>query len=67
MRFGLSILTAINALANRERMLISPVTDEKVAMPMMVSVLVDSLAASLAAPLSASTKAELLNSEKKLA
>jgi AcrR family transcriptional regulator len=67
MRFGLAIFTAISALANRERMLISPVTDEKVEMPMLVSVLVDSLVASLGAPLSASTKAELGHSEKKLA
>jgi AcrR family transcriptional regulator len=67
MRFGLSILTAISALANRERMLISPVTDEKVEMPMLVSVLIDSLVASLTAPLSASTKTELQRSTKKLA
>ena len=66
-RFGLMILTAITALANRERMLISPVTDEKVEMPMLVSVLVDSLVASLSAPLSASTMAELSHSTKMLA
>ena len=48
-------------------MLISPVTDEKVEMPMLVSVLVDSLVASLSAPLSASTMAELSHSTKMLA
>jgi AcrR family transcriptional regulator len=58
LRFGLMLLTAISALANRERMLVSPVTNDAVGMPLLVSVLIDGLVASLAAPLSATTRAE---------
>jgi AcrR family transcriptional regulator len=66
-RFGLMILTAISALANRERMLVSPATDEVVGMPMLMSVLVDSLVASLAAPVSAATLQELQHNTRRRA
>ena len=58
-RFGLMMLQAITALSNRERMLVSPVTQAPVGMPLLLSVLIDSIVAGLNAPLSASSLAEM--------
>ena len=66
-RFGLMIVAMTDSLADRHRLLTSPMTRTAIAMPLFVSILVDMLVAGLAAPVSAATLAELSDSGRKRA
>ncbi|MDX2222976.1 MAG: TetR/AcrR family transcriptional regulator [Rhodospirillaceae bacterium] len=58
-RFGLMIVAMTDALADRHRLLASPVTRASIPMALFVSILVDTLVAGLAAPVSVATRSEL--------
>jgi AcrR family transcriptional regulator len=66
-RFGLMIVAMTDALADRHRLLASPVTRASSPLALFVSILVDTLVAGLAAPVSAATRAELDRARRKRA
>jgi len=66
-RFGLMIVQVVDSLADRHRLLVSPVSRETIPMPLFVSILVDSTVAALSAPVSAQTMTELKAYQRKQA
>ncbi|MBL8644489.1 MAG: TetR/AcrR family transcriptional regulator [Rhodospirillaceae bacterium] len=66
-RFGLMIVQVVDALADRHRLLVSPVSRETIPMPLFVSILVDGTVAALSAPVSAQTTSELKAHQRKQA
>ena len=66
LRFGLLLQTAIAALANRQRLLVT-VDEQPFPAALVLSVLVDSQVANLSAPVSPATLQELQNAERQRA
>ncbi|MBL8629734.1 MAG: TetR/AcrR family transcriptional regulator [Rhodospirillaceae bacterium] len=66
-RFGLMIVQVVDSLADRHRLLVSPVSRETIPLSLFVSILVDGAVAGLSAPVSAQTAGELKAHQRKQA
>jgi AcrR family transcriptional regulator len=66
-RFGLMIVQVVDSLADRHRLLVSPVSRETIPLSLFVSILVDGAVAALSAPVSEQTISELKAHQRKQA
>ncbi len=67
LRFGLMIVQIVDSLADRHRLLVSPVSRETIPLSLFVSILIDGAVAALSAPASEQTLGELKASQRKQA